>query len=283
MKKISIFFTLVYAREKSSFWNDDALDDSPSRQKRSERTSSLTDADLEADYHASIHKSDLTILMWPWAETRDSVVWDLPKSWQFSNVIESSVLPQHCGSCMLTNNKLYAKSANAAFIQTTALFGHLGHIKGLHAKYPDRKIDSFPSPYKRPRSQYWMGWFKESASKGFESIPYLRADIYPFGGFDSAFNLTMDVRRDSDVYCAHNGNVHQVYTKQVEIMDKYGIENEEILPHKTSSSLAAAIISNCDKTPQAKLRMKAVNALVEAGLTLTGTGRCFKDHPRHRF
>jgi len=180
---------------------------------------------------------------------------------------------------MLTNNKLHSKTANAAFINTGSLFMHLGHLGRKQFSSQEYSFKTYPYHYERPRSQYWFGWFQESASKGVEALPYLRSNVGEYAGFDSAFNLTMDVRRDSDVYFAHNGNVHQVYTNQLEIMNRYGVENEEILPHKTASQLAAAIISNCDKTPHAKWRMQVVDALVEAGLTLTGTGRCFKDHP----
>ena len=254
MKKVVIFLSIILAHTTA----------------KKTLPSKLSLADFESDYAAN-RQHETTILMWPWAETKDSVIWTIPKSFEFGRRLENKVLPEKCGSCLLTSNKLHAKTADMIFFQTTTLFGHLGHW-GTKDLSP---IKTFPDPFERPDWQYWMGWFKESASKGFNAIPMLRENTGHFAGFDTAFNLTMDVRRDADVYFAHLGNVGQLYSHHANLK----VPNSSILAHKTAKNLASSMISNCDKTPQAKLRMKAVGALLTAGLTLTGVGRCYHNHP----
>ena len=222
---------------------------------------------------SNITNDDTIILQWPWAETLTSSVRKLPKETKFPKFYFGYKLSDSCGGCFYTNNKEFEKDADSIFFETGDLFGHLS-----------RSNESVPDHKDRNRSQYWIGWWKESATKGHGLLPSIRSNDPRFIGWDQSFNLTSDMRRDSDIWFAHLGNTHRLYYEQMIGIQK-GVTNKSILKNKISAQLAAVMISNCDHTNHAKSRMKAVKELIKAGLTVTGVGLCFKNfkHPNVKY
>ena len=233
---------------------------------------SLTSADftinqLKKDYNQHSKTSQIKILKWPWALPSKSPHRNFPKGWMFPSEIETITLDSSCGGCLFTNNYLFNETANNIWINTSNLKDYLASGN-----------EAVPNPRSRPKSQYWTGMWRESAAKGTTMIQELMYNRGNYAGWDTAFNLTLDMRRDADVWYAHLGNVHDLYQKQLLLLRK-GLINKEILPHKDKSKpLAAAMISNCDSTNHARLRMNIVNALLNAGLKTTGIGKCFKNY-----
>ena len=231
------------------------------------RTNADFITELNNDYDQHSKSTQIKILKWPWALSRNSPHRNFPKGWMFPSEIETITLDSSCGGCLFTNNYLFNQTAENIWIHTSNLKDYLATGN-----------EAVPHPHNRPKSQYWTGMWRESAAKGTTMIPELIYNRANFSGWDVAFNLTLDMRRDADVWYAHLGNVHDLYQKQLLLLRK-GLINKEILPHKVKSKpLAAAMISNCDNTKHAVMRMNVVNALLNAGLKMTGIGKCFRNY-----
>ena len=98
--------------------------------------------------------SQITILRWPYY---------IPEAGQiFSNKV-SETASESCGGCLLTNDLSYQNSAEAQFMNTDQLFHYLKSEKNYA-----------PDPKTRNPDQYWIGWWKDSATAGQKHIANLK-------------------------------------------------------------------------------------------------------------
>jgi len=185
--------------------------------------------------------------------------WSSPST---TETLKTKQLGAECGSCVVTNNYLHEKTADAIFFQTTSLFAR---------PYTQKA----PNPMTRKKSQIWIGFFKESFAKGSNKAPLIVENQGQHCcGWDSAFNLTAGYRRDDNIRIPFLGNAFAAF-ERVQKELKLGITNESILAAKRSDFIAFSAISNCDNIRHARRRGSVINQLVKSGLKLTGMGACY--------
>lgn len=100
---------------------------------------------------------------------------------------------------------------------------------------------------------------------------------------DSAFNLTLTYRRDSDVirpfsdieYTIQRMRFHHINGYLVDTDDAYYQKLIEYKYPYGSGFNTAWIVSNCNHTDGARTRWDYGTALIKAGLKVNGTGDCF--------
>jgi len=207
---------------------------------------------LTKDFKNQQDSNQRILLTYPWAA---------PDS---TEILKTRQLGPECGSCIVTNNHLFDKSADAVFFQTTSLFTR-------SAK------QTAPDPQKRSKDQIWIGFFKESFAKGSnKAAQIVKNQGQHCCGWDSAFNLTAGYRRDDDIRIPFLGNAYATFQKVQKELE-LGITGESILAAKRSDYIAFSAISNCDNIQHAKRRNSVIKELVKAGLKLTGMGACYGD------
>lgn len=205
-----------------------------------------------------------------------------------------------CGGCYYTNDHLFEKTATGIILDMTEYAG----LTRFH-NYGYRPANA-PDTSDRAQNQYWIAYPRESAAKGFGLAENLIAPDENGNNMDSAFNLTLSLRRDSDIV-AHP-TVHDVLmwtryknpSKLNEDGSTYGtlIDTDQehldrILKNKykdRSKNYIFWIISNCgrlnieghqhDTTPGAIARFDYATGLIKKGLKVDAYGKCFKDFKR---
>ncbi|XP_076808215.1 4-galactosyl-N-acetylglucosaminide 3-alpha-L-fucosyltransferase FUT6-like [Clavelina lepadiformis] len=130
--------------------------------------------------------------------------------------------------------------------------------------YTTIRAEDLPWKYYRNPKQLFVWWSAEGPS-------VLRLDGIKLGGYDGFFNWTWTwtYRRDADVArnYGYRGHVINSVAKGKKVVD-------ELVAAKTA--LAVWIVSGCDYTHGARMRMKYVKEMQEAGLNFTGYGKCFE-------
>ncbi|CAK8690889.1 unnamed protein product [Clavelina lepadiformis] len=124
-------------------------------------------------------------------------------------------------------------------------------------------INARDIPWKHYRSpnQLFVWWSAEGPA-------VLRLEGVNMEGFDGFFNWTWTYRRDADVArnYGYRGNVINTIAKGKKAVDKEIAEK---------TGLAVWIVSQCNYTHGARLRMNYMKKLQGAGLNFTGYGKCF--------
>ena len=133
----------------------------------------------------------------------------------------------------------------------------------------------FPDLSSRNYTQFWVWLNRESAIKQGTEPSVVSNEI------DSAFNLTISYRSDSDVI-RHSADIESVLwssrlseeTGELLFSDEKFFE-EMMSKKNTSKYHTVWLVSDCDHTPGALLRWEYGKKLIIAGLKLHGEGKCF--------
>merc|ERR1712021_148122 len=225
----------------------------------------------------SLDKDSITILNW-WDRRKDWVQGDFLGPFQ-----KTEKLPDQCGGCYFTNDRSQEKTADALLVDET---------RWLFSRSPTNTDNGYersqPDLIDRNADQYWIVWFREAASKGLNKIEKLNGPI------DSAFNLTTSYRRDADiprVFGTANKAILRARYREVVETDENGDEQIKYIKLQTGEENIAAImnqkkensasttwlVSNCDETRGASMRLEFAQRLIQAGLSFDGYGQCFNN------
>ena len=200
----------------------------------------------------------------------------------------------NCGGCYFTSSRIFEKTADGIVISLTA-YGGNNAMNGFESDVPSYFRNSSSQKYEGEniKKQYWLGWFRESGTKGVSHAWNLRNY-----GLDSKFNFTVSYRSDSDI--PYNQYWQQIFTdvryelskdgrkrvlieanddeyKRKLMENKYPKEFTTTNNKQIRKAFSVWIVSNCDHTFGSIKRMKIAKLLKQAGLRYDGFGSCFKD------
>ncbi|CAG5111975.1 Oidioi.mRNA.OKI2018_I69.chr2.g6240.t1.cds [Oikopleura dioica] len=197
------------------------------------------------------------------------------------NVRQDSKWENHeqCGTCILTTDRSKEQTADAIVIPNGPLQSVLKHgVNRLSQRAGDGGDSDagFPDLENRNLSQIWAFENKESAIKGSEQPSTIPREV------DSAFNVTMTYRLDSDI-SRRFGDIESVITSaRFDEKGELVMSDEDYARQLMANKYPAGnefntawFVSNCGKTPGAVKRFEYGAQLIADGLKLYSEGECF--------
>jgi len=205
--------------------------------------------------------------------------------WWFShtghNVRQNSKWENHeqCGTCILTTDRSKEQTVDAIVVPNGPLQSVLAHgVNRLSQRAGDSDSDDvgFPDLENRNHSQIWAFENKESAIKGASQPATIPREV------DSAFNVTMTYRLDSDISRRFGDIETAITAARFNEIGELVLNDEQYASHLMANKFkqgsefnTAWFVSNCGKTAGAVKRFEYGSQMIADGLRLYSEGECF--------
>jgi hypothetical protein len=190
--------------------------------------------------------------------------------------------PSVCGDCRLTIDRSKEFTADAILFDNGPM-----HMWQMHGKFKgsDYYEKLFPDLQNRTRDQFWVFQNRESAIKCSAQASIISQEI------DSAFNLTMTYRRDSDVTRRVSDIKHLITAARFEASSAELLKDDKTYMHDFMEQKfpygfehnTAWYVSNCNHTIGAENRFEYGKLLMDAGLRVHTEGACFGNVTQRKF